>query len=146
MLYRTSVKDIKDGRVTRRSGYLAVVMQYYPRFLKKEMIDEYVHSLAPDRVLFTEFKEKDRELKDHDAAFATVEYEKRFALTDEGLANLERLSALSRERDVILICQCLPMEKCHADLLLLLAKKHFAASTQRIRPSYPEFEARLIAS
>src|SRR5688572_2952026 len=125
MLYRASVQDIKDKRVTRRSGYLAVVMQYYPRFLKKEMIDEYVHTLAPDRVLFTEFKERDRALKDHDAAFAGVDYENRFTLTDEGLANLERLSELSCERDVILVCQCLPVEKCHADLLLLLAKKHF---------------------
>lgn len=141
MLYRISVQDIKEKKITRRFGYLAVVMQYYPRFLAKTLIDEYCHDLAPDRALFTEFKEMEKTLGDHNLAFDRVEYEKRFRLSDLGIQALERLSALSTDRNVYLACQCAPLQKCHGDLLLLLAKNHFHAKTQHPRVSYPEFPA-----
>jgi len=146
MLYRASVTDVKCKRLSRRTGYLAVVMQHYPRFLTKEMIDEYIHDLAPQRELFAEFKARDRDMKDHDAAFAAVDYENRFELNGAGMAALERLSTMSRDRDVFLLCQCQSLEKCHGDLLLLLAKHHFAAPVARIRIRYPGFEDRLNAT
>lgn len=145
MLYRASVSDIKTGRVSKRYGYLAVVMQYYPRFVKKELIDEYLHDLAPDRELFTEFKEKDRALKDHDRAFREVRYEERFTVGASGADQLKRLSGLAKERDVYLLCQCGPLEHCHADLLLLLARHWFGARTQTVRVKYPAFEKRIAA-
>ena len=54
-------------------------MQYYPRFVKKELVDEYLRTFAPDKELFTEFKAQDRKLKNHDLAFAAVSYEERFS-------------------------------------------------------------------
>lgn len=143
MLYRASIKDVKDGRVTRRYGYLVAVMQFYPRYLPKKNLDEFLHALAPARDLFTEFKAKDRELSDHNLAFETVKYENRFELTGEGMANLERLSSMSGERNVFLLCQCQALERCHADLLLLLARHHFHASIQKPRLNYAVFEERL---
>lgn len=143
MLYRASTKDVKDGRVNRRYGYIAVVMQHYPRFLAKDLMDEYVHALAPDRKLFSDFKAKDRELKNHDLAFDTVDYEARFELSAEGMGHLERLSALAIDRDVFLVCQCQSLERCHGDLLLLQARTFFNAKIQRPRLRYPTFETRL---
>lgn len=146
MLYRASTKDVKDGRLSRRYGYLVVVMQYYPRFLKKEMVDEYVNALAPDRALFTEFKARSREIEDHDRAFQEVSYEDRFQVSAEGMGQLERLSQMAAERDVFLICQCQSLEHCHGDLLLLLASHTFGAKIQRPRVSYPAYERRLSLS
>ncbi len=143
MLFRAGVQDVKTGAVTRRRGYLAVVMQFYPRFLSKQLVDEYARALAPERGLFGEFKALDRSGGDHDAAFAQVDYENRFALTPAGWQDLERLSGASRERDVYLICQCPLHQKCHADLLLLGARYFFQASIPQPRISYPLFEARL---
>jgi uncharacterized protein YeaO (DUF488 family) len=144
MLYRAPVKALTSGTLSRRYSYTVVVMQYYPRYLKKEMVDEYLHDLAPPRELFTEFKKRDRETKNHDLAFQEVRYEERFVISDEGRAQLERLSQLSQERDVFLLCQCLANERCHADLLLLMARHWFKAKTQILRVSYPIFEKRLL--
>lgn len=143
MLYRASVYDVKDGRISRRYGYLVIVMQFYPRFIRKEMIDEYVHDLAPARELLTEFKALDRKLKDHDRAFGEVQYEERFGVSDVGLGHLERLSEQAKTRDVFLICQCGPRERCHADLLLLTARRRFSAGIQAPRVKYPVFEKRI---
>lgn len=143
MLYRASVTDLKNKRVTRRSGHLAVTMQYYPRFLSKTLIHEYVRSLAPDRELFTEFKERERQLEDHDRAFDEVHYENRFSLSQEGREDLDRLSRLSQDQNVFLVCQCESLQKCHVDLLLMAAKKLFHAKTQLVRREYPIWAERL---
>lgn len=143
MLYRAAVQDVKSGRISRRYGHLVVVMQHYPRFLRSELVDEYLRELAPERGLFSEFKAKDRELKDHEVAFDQVSYEKRFWLSPKGWEELERLSGMARERDIFLICQCRPLERCHGDLLLLAARQRFGALTQFPRKAYPEFERRL---
>jgi uncharacterized protein YeaO (DUF488 family) len=143
MLYRAPLKEVREGRLSRRRSYLAVVMQHYPRGLAKESIDEFVHALAPPRELFTEFKALDRESKDHDGAFEAVRYQERFFVDTEGLGALQRLGELARERDVFLVCQCLAPERCHADLLLLMAKHKYAAPTATVRIPYPTFLARL---
>lgn len=118
-------------------------MQFYPRFLSKELIDEYRRDLAPEKELFTEFKAKERATKDHNGAFDDVGYEKRFELTPAGHEELARLTALSRERDVFLICQCQALQKCHADLLLLIAKTLYDARIPLLRMSYPTFNDKL---
>jgi uncharacterized protein YeaO (DUF488 family) len=143
MLYRAAVRDVKEGRISRRYSHIVVVMQYYPRFLGKDKVDEYVKALAPDKALFTEFKAKDRETKDHNGAFAAVNYEARFHLNGKGREELARLSELSKTKDVFLICQCGPSDCCHADLLLILARRWHGASTPPLRQRYPIFEANL---
>lgn len=144
MLYRASVLDLKQNRLSRRYSHTAIVMQYYPRFLPKELVDEYVKSLAPDKALFTEFKAQDRATKDHNGAFTSVNYEARFQIVGEGPTHLERLTELARARDVFLICQCIANDRCHADLLILLAKHWFRGNTQIVRHDYPIFENRIL--
>lgn len=143
MLYRAPVIQLKNGTISRRHAYIVVVMLHYPRFLTKALVDEYLRSLAPDKTLFSEFKNLERSAKDHELAFDSVRYEERFIVDPTGAEHLARLCELSRQRDVILICQCQPLERCHADLILLLAKHWFQASTQRIRPRYPKFCERI---
>jgi uncharacterized protein YeaO (DUF488 family) len=143
LLYRAPVALVKSGAVTRRGGHLAVVMRHYPRYLKKEMVDEYVRALAPAEDLFAEFKAKERADGDHNAAFAAVGYEGRFALSAEGLAELGRLCEVAKGRDVQLICQCGFEQRCHVDLLLLTARSKFGALTAPLPFRYPEYEERL---
>jgi len=143
MLYRASVTDVKSGRISRNYGHIAVVMQYYPRFLSKNLISEYLRELAPERGLFTEFKTLDRELNDHNRAFEEVRYEERFALGEAGKVDLERLTGLSRQGDVYLVCQCTPLQRCHADLLMMMARRWYGASTQFARLQYPRFAERI---
>jgi uncharacterized protein YeaO (DUF488 family) len=127
MLKQASVADLRSGRVTRRDGHVVIVMRHYPRGLPRELRDEYVRALAPDEVLFREFKARARALGDHERAFADVDYERRFRLGAAGLRELERLSELSRTRDVYLVCQCRVGDSCHRELLLRLARERFAA-------------------
>jgi uncharacterized protein YeaO (DUF488 family) len=143
MLYRAAVQDVKSGRVSKKYGYLIVVMQFYPRGLSKERVDESIHELAPDRKLFTEFKSKERLLKDHNQAFVEVDYERRFVCNEEGLRELKRVAELSQERDVYLICQCGGADLCHGDLLLLIASQQFHAKIPLLRHRYSVFRERL---
>ena len=143
MLRRASVMDVKEGRVTRDPSLVVVVMRFYPRFLRKELVDEYDRALAPPAELFAEFKKKDRELKNHNSAFYLVEYEKRFDLSAKGRENLAQLSELSRTQDVVLICQCRDFDRCHCDLLLIWAWERFGAEVKGLIFDYPDFRARL---
>jgi uncharacterized protein YeaO (DUF488 family) len=143
MLRRASVVDVQNGKVTREQAYLAVVMRFYPRFLKKEKVDEYISALAPPKELFAEFKQKDRKLANHNSAFYLVQYETRFDLSPEGRARLAELSKLSLTRDIVLICQCRDFDRCHCDLLLLWARHHYGAQVQGLIFDYPDFVARL---
>ena len=144
MLYRASVLDVKQGRVSTRYGYLVVVMQHYPRFVKKDLIHEYLRVLAPEKGLFTEFKALARQVKDHNRAFAEINYEQRFEISLDGRDELARLGEMAASRDVYLICQCASLERCHADLLLLFARLRYGANAQTPRLSYPIFEKRLL--
>jgi len=50
-----------------------------------------------------------------------VEFEKRFEISDEGMEELKLLSKMAEEQNVYLICQCCDYDRCHCDLLLMLA-------------------------
>jgi uncharacterized protein YeaO (DUF488 family) len=143
MLRRASVSDVENERVSREKSYLVVVMRFYPRFLKRDLVDEYVRMLAPPAELFADFKTKDRKLANHNSAFYLVEYEERFDLTPEGREKLAELSELSRERDIVLICQCRDFDRCHCDLLLNWAKRCFNAEVSGLIFDYPDFLKRL---
>ena len=95
MLRQASVSELRRGTLSRRDGYIAVTMRFHPRGLRRELRDEYLGSLAPDRELFKDFKRHQAE-SGHDEAFILSRYERRFTLGAEALAHLERLAALSR--------------------------------------------------
>jgi uncharacterized protein YeaO (DUF488 family) len=143
MLRRVSVWDIESERVTREKFYLVVVMRFYPRFLKREKVDEYIRALSPQPELFSEFKTKERKIANHNSSFYQVQYEARFDLSAEGLEKLAEVSRLSRERDVALVCQCRDFDRCHCDLLLLWAKYAFDAPVSGLIFDYPDFQKRL---
>lgn len=56
MLKQAAIPDIRSGKITRKDGYLVACMAYYPRGMKKTLIDEFRNNLAPDRELFAEWK------------------------------------------------------------------------------------------
>jgi uncharacterized protein YeaO (DUF488 family) len=143
MLRRASVSDVENGRVSCEKSYLIVVMRFYPRFLRRDLVDEYVRALSPPAELFTEFKAKDRKLANHNQAFYLVKYEDRFDLSAEGREKLSAVVELSRERDVVLICQCRDFDRCHCDLLLLWARECFSAQVSGLIFDYPDFNRRL---
>lgn len=141
MLKQASAKQIRTGEVGRRHGHIAIAMCFYPRGLRKELRDEYRRNLAPDVKLFKEWQIHEKK-SGHDEAFRLSRYEKRFTLSPEAMSDLERLSALSREKDVYVVCQCAVGERCHREILLLLAKKKFRAPISKVFHEYPDFFAR----
>jgi uncharacterized protein YeaO (DUF488 family) len=143
MLRRASVSDLREGRVSKDSSYIVVPMRFYPRGIARELVDEYVRELAPSDELFSEFKARERKLANHNSSFYLVNYESRFAITPEGWARLEEFSTFSREREVVLICQCRDFDRCHCDLLLLTAQKRFGAEIKGLIFDYPIYRERL---
>lgn len=143
MLKQARVEDISKNRVTKLHGHIVVVTHYYPRFLKRKLIDEYIKDLAPTRELLTEFKETEKSAGDHDQGFEAMNYESKFTLSDSGLVELARLSSLAKDKDVYLVCHCTVGQCCHRELLLLIAKDKFAAPVSRVHHAYPVFAERL---
>ena len=129
--------------MTRARGLIVIAMRTYPRQITKLQRDEYLVDLSPDPQLFRDFKEAERRLGDHDAAFAEVGYERRFQLGSSALSELARLARLAQDRDVFLVCQCTVGQRCHRELLLMCARHAFAADAEAPRNGYPEFAARL---
>jgi uncharacterized protein YeaO (DUF488 family) len=136
MLKQASVRQIRKGEVGRKDGFIAITMCFYPRGLRKELRDEYRSDLAPTKDLLKDFNKCQKELG-HEEAFVKSHYEKRFTLTAEALSHLEELSKMSRKRDVYLVCQCEMGERCHREILLLLAKNKFHAKIAKVFKDYP---------
>jgi uncharacterized protein YeaO (DUF488 family) len=143
MLYQASVQDLRDGRVNRERGLVVVTMRKYPRGLAREKRDLYRPDLAPDAELFADFKRLEGELGNHDQAFIAADYETRFRLTRTSLHELEELCEKAADQDVFLICQCSIGQRCHRELLLLLARHHFGVEIEGPKNEYPKFVERL---
>lgn len=141
-LRQASVHQLRSGAIQRETSHIAICMCLHPRNLAGSLRDEYLSCLAPDRELFDDFKSEEKKVG-HELAFPAVQYEQRFRMTDEAWENLGRLSDLSREKVVYLVCQCATGERCHRELLLLAAKARFGAEVGLIYHSYPVFTARL---
>lgn len=139
MLLRASISEIKNGTITKKNGYLVVTMRIYPRFLAKSLIDEYKQSLAPQKELFEHYRINKKKLEDQNQAFELAKYQQKFALTNEGLQNLKELVELSKKQNVYMICQCEKNERCHVDLMLLIAKTNLGAKIGELPYKYPEF-------
>lgn len=144
MFRKASVKDVRSGKVSRESGYIAVCMCRYPRGLPKTAIDEYCHALAPTQELLDEFHaEREKQGGNHNAAFLSVNYQKKFTLNAEAVEQLRALSEIAKTKEVYVVCQCDLKERCHRELLLIAAKRWFAAPAELRTFSYPDFEERL---
>ncbi|RYZ68647.1 MAG: DUF488 family protein [Proteobacteria bacterium] len=144
MLKQATVEDISNSRVTKRHGRVVVTTRYYPRFLKKKLVDEYYGGLAPTKELLSEFRTREEVVLDHDQAFADVDYESKFSIDESALAKLQELSDLSRAQDVYLICHCKLGQRCHRDILLMIAKQQFDAPIGRVYLEYPVITKRLL--
>jgi uncharacterized protein YeaO (DUF488 family) len=143
MLRQASVSDLISGKIDRSRGYIAITMRRYPRFVHRELRDEYLSSMAPDRKLFEDWLSIKRKTGSHDAGFRGAHYEARFSLNDEGLEHLFRLTRLSRRRDVFLVCQCRVGQRCHREMLMILAKEYLKARVEGPYNEYPVFSKRL---
>lgn len=142
MLKQGSVSQLRRGELTKADGYLVIAMAFYPRGLKKDLWDEYRSDLAPGRDLFKDWKEVESH-DGHDAAFQKTDYEGRFQVGRRALEHLESLAKLSRTQDVYLICQCEMGERCHREILLLLAQQAFQAPVSPVFHSYEKFMSRV---
>lgn len=142
MIKQATVEDISNSRITKRHGRIVVTTRYYPRFLKRKLVDDYEGVLAPTKDLLAEFKVREDEMGgDHDGAFADVEYESKFALSESGMAKLREYVTLSETQDVYFVCHCRLGQRCHRELLLLIAQK-MGAQVGRVFLDYPVFLAR----
>ncbi len=146
MLNRTSISEVKAGVVSKVDGHLVVAMRQYPRFLNKGLIDEYLQCLSPAPKLFSRYREFKKKLSDQNRAFEFAEYESDFELADEGLRRLEILSEICDQRNVFLICQCAGNEKCHVDLILLMASRLFGAQIGKLPFEYRVFIERMVSN
>ncbi|MBL7688649.1 MAG: DUF488 family protein [Bdellovibrionaceae bacterium] len=143
MLLRASISEIKNGRVTKRDGHLVVTMRHYPRFLSKSLIDDYKPELAPEKELFARYREIKKTVGDQSEAFERAQYQNKFTLSEAGLTALNELTVLSREKAIYMICQCEKNERCHVDLMLLIAENKCGAAIGSVPFDYAEFRKRL---
>ena len=143
MLKQASIADLKLSGLDKNNNHLVVVTRYYPRYLKKSAIHEYLGSLAPPKELLHEFKAAEKERHDHDEGFTGIDYERKFDLSPEGYADLHRLSERSQGQSVYLICHCSRDQYCHRELLLLMAQHYFQAIIGRLSHDYQIFRDRL---
>jgi uncharacterized protein YeaO (DUF488 family) len=143
---QATVEDIANRRITRLHGRVVVVTHYYPRFLKSNMIHEYVKDLAPPRELLTEFNEKKEELGDHNRAFEAIQYEEKFWLSEEGLVELQKLALEAQTGAVYLVCHCKVGLRCHRELLMVMAAEKFKAPIGRLSFDWARFRERVANS
>jgi uncharacterized protein YeaO (DUF488 family) len=145
MFKQATVEDIAHNRITKIHGHIVVVTRYYPRFLKRQRIHEYVPVLAPPKELLHDFKKAEEKLGDHDQGFASIDYESRFELGIEGDAELARLAEMAQTTDVYLVCHCKIGQYCHRELLMILAEARHGTRIARLSHPYTVFRARLPA-
>lgn len=144
MLKQASIEQIRRQEIPRANSHLVIAMAYHPRGIKKEWRDDYRGELAPDRELFKDWKEHEQKYG-HAEAFARSNYEERFTPSPLALFHLQEYIRLAEEKDVYLICQCQMGERCHREMLLLIARKKYGAKTDKIFHDYPTLEKRIPA-
>lgn len=138
MLKQASVAQIKKQEITRDDGYIAITMRGYPRGLKRELRNEFLPNLAPTRDLLEDFKKYEKS-DGHEAAFTKSNYYARFKLSESAGHDLRHLADLAQKQVVYLVCQCEIGERCHREILMLMAKKKFGTKIGEVFHEYPEF-------
>lgn len=109
-------KSIYDAP-SEEDGRRVLVTQYWPRGVPRERVDEYVRALAPSRELVRGYK---------DGRIDWTSFRDRYLAEmqrPEAVAQIQRLAATSRERDVTLMCTCRDGENCHRYLLCGLIER-----------------------
>ena len=144
MLTQGSVDQVRKQEIDRAVSHIVIAMCFYPRQIKKEWRDDSITALGPDRELFNEWKAWERKVG-HDEAFNKVHYEERFTPNPIALYQLQKLSQLANEKDVYLICQCQVGERCHREMLMLIARDKYGAKIGPLFHSYPVLEKRIAA-
>lgn len=142
MIHQASVDQFRNKSIPRENSLLVLAMRHYPRGLKKELSDEFRNILAPAPELFKEWKTFEKE-SGHEEAFRLSHYEERFALSPIGLFLLKKYSEESAAKNIYLACQCQIGERCHREMLLLIAKNKYGATVGPIHNTYPTFEKRI---
>jgi uncharacterized protein YeaO (DUF488 family) len=103
-----------------------------------------INRLSPQKELFEQYRANKKQLEDQNQAFELTKYQQKFKLTTDGLQNLQELVELSKKQDVYMICQCKQNERCHVDLMLLIAKTNFGAKIGELPYKYSEFLSGLL--
>ena len=142
MLLQASVDQVRQQEISRDNSQIVITMCYYPRGVKKEWRDDFRSELAPDRKLFKDWKQLEKQAG-HDQAFELSQYEDRFSLSPVALYHLKKYSELSHRQDIYFVCQCKIGEKCHREMLLLTAKEKYNASIGPVFHLYPVFKNRI---
>ena len=133
-----------DRVVRNRRNYVVITMRRYPRFINRAYRDEYVSEMSPDWPLFEDWLKAKRKDDDHNGAFSKSDFEERFTISELGLEHLARLCALAIKKDVYFICSCKTGQRCHRELVLMIAAKLFKnVKVEKPLNSYPVFQERL---
>ncbi|MEO5969898.1 MAG: hypothetical protein ABIQ95_08220 [Bdellovibrionia bacterium] len=143
MLRQSSVSDLINVRISREKAYIIITMRRYPRFVNRQLRDEYLSCMSPDWKLFESWLSAKRRYKSHNGAFGKVQFELRLDVNEEGLENLARISHMAKDREVYLVCQCQTGSQCHREFLLILARRLFKAKAEKPKNLYPTFEKRI---
>lgn len=141
MIYQASVEQFREKSIPRGQALLILAMRHYPRGLKKELSDEFRSILAPSPELFKDWKSFEKKVG-HEEAFKLSHYEERFALSPVGLFLLKKHSEEANKK-IYLACQCKIGERCHREMLLLIAKNKYGATVGPIFNTYSAFEKRI---
>ena len=142
-LKQCTVHDVANHRVTKLHGRVIVITRFYPRFLKRRYVHDYLSVLAPLPELLKEFREAEKALGDHDRAFESVDYERKFRLQPEGMIVLKRLVEESRGQTIYFVCHCPIGQRCHRELVMLIAQELFGAKIAKLSFDWSIFRARL---
>ncbi|HEY9790401.1 MAG TPA: DUF488 family protein [Candidatus Obscuribacterales bacterium] len=143
VLKQASIAQVKHAALERDNAHIVITMRFYPRFLKKELRDDFQCELAPPKELLHDFNEAQTKLKDHNLAFDESEYEQRFDLSAKGVGLLQSYSQMSKEKDVYFVCICEIGQMCHREILLLMAKRLYRVEIGEVFNSYPTIMGRL---
>jgi len=107
----TSVqKSIYDPKSTD-DGFRVLVMQYWPRGVKKEKIDVWYKELGTSKDLIKAWKS---------GKLTWPKFKKRYVadLQDEGkLAIIRYLAKRSKKEKITLLCGCRDFDRCHRSIL-----------------------------
>ncbi|MGZ3745497.1 MAG: DUF488 family protein, N3 subclade [Pseudobdellovibrionaceae bacterium] len=143
LIKRASVSEVKNKKISKTLGYLVVTMRIYPRFLSKELVNEYKPSLSPQKDLFQRYRDFKKKNSDQNKSFEMANYQQEFDLSEDARRDLAELVKRSKHQDVYMICQCERDERCHVDLMLLIAEKEYGAEIENLPFDYLAFRRRL---
>lgn len=144
MLKQASVQQVWAQELPRENSVIVICMCFYPRGVKKEWRDDYKKELAPERDLFREWKDAEKEFG-HAEAFVKSRYEERFQLSWLGEQYLKYYCVESKAKDIYFVCQCKVGEKCHREMLMLHGQLKYGANIDKIFNDYSIYTSRITA-